>query len=813
MQPVTTYTMNKFLLSFSFLLAISSVCFALPPAKITGSVRDAAHNGLPAFAVELLNATDSSLIKAAITEGDGHFELQCAGGSFLLRCNREGYKMCYSALFRVATSSNYTAPDLVLEKEVAKLKEVTVTSKKPMIEVKADKMVFNVESSINATGSNALELLQKSPGVTVDNNENISLKGKTGVKVYIDGKMTQLDSKELAAYLKNINSNDIEAIEMISNPSAKYDASGNAGVINFRLKKNKKLGTNGSASATYILGMTPKANGSVNLNYRNKKVNLFGNFVADAGKREGHLDLDRIQNDTSYLQKSTQWTDKRTVSLKAGADYFMTSTQTFGALVTTNVSDQFSTSESNTYIYDKSGNFVKQLHANNDVPGSRTNNNMNLNYRYADTMGRQLNIDADYGIFRGRGKGWQPNYYLNGNKALLYQVINESYTPTNIDIYTAKADWEQRLGKGTLGLGGKIAYVTTANTFDFFNVVNDEPVKVLSRSNSFKYTENVNAAYANYNNNLTKKLSLQAGLRLENTASKGELTRADGIKQTDDTVKRSYTDLFPSAALTYNANKNNSFSLTYSRRIDRPTYQDLNPFESKIDELTYQKGNAFLRPQYTNTVELTHSFMSALNTTIGYSRVTDYATEITDTVLNASYLQARNLATQQIFSANIGAGIPFAKWWTGYVNVWFNYMILDGKIGTNTVRQELPMYGAYMQHSFSLRKNYSIEVSGWYNGPSVWGATWKVKPMGSLDLGAQKQFWNKNATIKLSITDAFWTSYWRSENHFGGLDVVGSGKDESRTLRLSFSYRFGSSQVAAARERRTGLEAEKGRIR
>ncbi len=798
-----------------FLLFTGFVCLAQSPIRISGTVKDASGKGFPTVSVALLNAKDSSLAKAGITDIDGLYELQIAvGGNYLVRFNFNDYPISYTAAFTLETGASFHVPELALKKDATKLKEVTVSSKRPMVEMKEGKMVFNVEGSINATGSNALELLQKSPGIVVDNNENISMKGKTGVKVFIDGKMTQLDSKELAAYLKNINSNDIEAIEMISNPSAKYDASGNAGVVNFRLKKNKKYGTNGSINLTAIQGVTPKANGSVNLNYRNMKVNVFGNFGAAGGRREGTLDLDRTQNDTNYNQKSMQWHDDRSINLKAGADYFMSSRQTIGFLVTSNISDKVMSGVSNTNIYGPDGNFVKKLTANNDAPGSRTHNNVNLNYKYADTAGRQLNIDADYGLFRGRGNSWQPNYYTGFNGATISTVINESYTPTDIDIYTVKADWEQRLGKGTLGLGGKVSYVTTGNTFDFYNVVNDEPIKVLSRSNTFRYTENVNAAYANYNNNISEALSLQAGLRMENTASKGELTRADNIKQADDTVIRNYTNLFPSAALNYNLNKNNGLSLVYSRRIDRPTYQDLNPFESKLDELTYQKGNAFLRPQFTNNIELAHSYKNALVTTIGYSHVHDFATEVTDTISgNASFLQQRNIATQQIVSLNVGSPIPIAKWWSGYANVWVNHTFFDGKIGTNAVKRELTMYGAYMQHSFTLKKNYSIEVSGWYSGPSIWGVTWQVKPMGSLDIGAQKQFWNKNATLKLSVSDLFYTGYWRSRTDFGGLAVTGSGKDENRTVRLSFSYRFGSSQVASARQRKTGTDSESERIK
>ena len=806
--------MKTTLLSFFLILLGLATAYGQEPTKIAGIVKDAAGKGLPAASIYILKSTDSSLIKTDITEDNGRFEITVPeGGKYLIRYYYASYQTKYEGPFTVAPGSTFTAPDAVLQKDNTKLKEVTISSKKPLIEVKADKVVFNVESSINATGSDGFELLRKSPGITVDNNDNISMKGKTGVKIYVDGKMTQLDAKELAAYLKNINSNDIEAIEMISNPSAKYDASGNAGVINIRLKKNKKIGTNGSVNLNVIQGITPKVNGSANLNYRDKKINVFGNIGGATGKHDGHLNLDRLQNDTNYIQRTFHRNDERSINIKAGIDYFINSKSTIGALVTTNVSDNTDTKNSTTLISDRQNNFVKKLTAYNTIPGSRTNNNANLNYKYADTNGHELNADADYGLFRGRGSSLQPNYYNDKNNNLLYSVINQNYTPTDIDIYTLKADWEQRLGKAKLGLGGKVAYVTTKNTFDFYDVVNDQPVKDLSRSNQFKYTENVNAAYANYSRELSTKVSIQAGVRVENTQSKGELSRANNTTQADDTVTRSYTDLFPSAAVTWTINKKNTLNLTYSRRIDRPTYQDLNPFEVKMDELTYQKGNAFLRPQYTQTVELAHTFMGFLNTAAGYSFVNDYSTEVTDTVKNGGFIQQKNVGTQQMFSFNIGSPLQIKKWWQGYVYLWYNYQILEGIVGKTHLQVGIPSYGAYMQQSFTLGKTYSAELSGFINGPSVWGATWVTKPMGGLDIGFQKQLWDKKATLKLTFTDVFFTNPWRSHVDFGGMVVTGSGNWESRTARISFTYRFGSNQISSARERKTGMESEEGRIK
>lgn len=797
------------------LSSLLNITIAQTSSTIKGKISDNNGKALQSVTVSLLKSTDSSLVKADVSDANGVFEMVYGKeGKYLLSYIMIGFERTYSSVFEVKNGQGFDAGSITLQPAATKLQDVTVTSRKPMIEIKADKTVFNVENSINATGSNALELLQKSPGIQVDNNENISMKGKTGVRIYVDGKMTQLGSQDLAAYLKSINSNDVEAIEMISNPSARYDASGNAGIINIRLKKNKRYGTNGSVNLGLVQGVTPKGNGSVSLNYRDKKVNLFSNVGTNIGRYENTLDLYRIQLDSLYDQKSTNWSNNKSVNAKLGADLFLNSKNTLGFLVTTNFSDNDWSSASNTNIsYNPTKQFVKKLVALNTIPGSRTNMNSNINYRYAGTSGKEINFDADYGLFRGTGRSFQPNNYLDNSGNMLSQVINRNYTPTDIDIYTAKVDVDQPKWKGKLGYGAKFSYVKTKNTFDFFNDINGVPVKVLSRSNSFTYKENVNAAYVNYQRQFSPKWSLQTGLRMEQTNSEGVLTRADGIVQSDNTVKRSYLDFFPSAALTWTVNQKNTLNLTFSRRIDRPTYQDLNPFENKLDELTYEKGNAFLRPQYTNTVELSHTFKYMLNTTIGYSHVKDFATQTTDTTNNATYVQQRNLATQRILSFSIGSPLPIAKWWNGYANVWYNYQMFKGKIGDNEIKTDIPIFGAYMQHTFTLGKGYTGELSGWFSGPNVWGATWRTRSQGGIDLGVQKQILKKQGTVKLSVTDIFLTNPWTATSNFGGLYIKGGGRWESQTVRMSFTWRFGNNQVKAARQRQTGLESEAKRIK
>ena len=808
--------MKKFL-SMLVLASFSFCGFAQNGGKISGAIQSKeTGKNIESATIYLLKAVDSSLIKAAVTDKEGIFIFEnVKDGTYLISATSVGYSKIYSGPFEINPSSlSKEIGVLQLNTSKKDLAAVTVISKKPLIEIKADKIVFNVESSINSTGSNALELLQKSPGILVDNNDNISMKGKSGVKIYVDGKMTQLDTKSLADYLRGINSSDIESIEMISNPGAKYDASGNAGVINIRLKKNKKFGTNGNTSIGYAQGKTPKGDASVSLNYRNKKINIFSNVSGSMGNYENALNIYRIQSDSIYDQHTLITSKRKNANIKAGVDYFINNKNTVGFLVTSNFSNgSFNTAGNTLVFYRPTNQFIKTLEASNHVPGDRTNANFNINYRYADTSGKEISFDGDYGLFRSSSNSYQPNDYYGADKNLLYSIITGNNAPTNIDIYTAKLDVEQKFLKGKIGYGAKFAYVKTDNVFDFFNYENNVPVKSLDESNGFVYIENVNAAYINYNREFNSKWSLQAGLRMEQTNSKGSLTRANDSIAADDVVKRSYVNLFPSAALSYNVNEKNSIGLTYSRRIDRPDYQDLNPFENKLDQLTYEKGNAFLKPQYTDNVEINHTYKSKLITTFGYSHVKDYTTQVTTAVNgNATFVQQKNIATQQLLSFNMGTPLKISKWWNGYASIWYNYQFVKGAYNNYSIRVSSSNYGAYMQHSFTLGKDYSSEISGWYNGPGLEG-TWKRKAMGGMDAGIQKLFLKKRASLKLSVTDIFHTIKFKAESNFGGTNLHIDNSRESRTVRLNFSYRFGNSQVKAARQHKTGLESEGNRIK
>jgi len=814
------HIIKKMTLSKLIVLLLFVICSFRVDAQLKLTIKGVVLNDkeavIPFANVSLLNAKDSSLLMQVVAGENGKYEIVSSSqGDFILKYESMGYKPGFSSSFILKERQSYEASPVQLKRVSYNLDNVTVISSKKSIQVTAGKMVFNVQNSINSTGSNALELLQKTPGIQLDNNDHITYKGKAGLQIYIDGRMTRLSNDDLALYLKSINSSDIDAIEIINNPGAEYDASGNAGVINIKLKKNKNFGTNGNFTIGLSEGKTPKGNDAVSVNYRNSKINIFSNAGINYGRSETDIHAQRIQKDTTYDQRLKILSTPINYNIKAGADYFINSRQIIGAMITSNFSTEDYRSSSNTGIsYKPTNSYIKNLVATNNIPRKRDNADFNLNYKYSDTSGREVNFDADYGFYRNRAQSQQNNYYMDKNENLLSQVLTLNNTPTNIDIYTARLDVSLPLKMGSIAYGAKVSYVKTDNTFDLFNIISGNAVIAADNSYNFIYCENVNAVYLNYKRKFSPKLTMLAGFRTEQTHSDGMLTRTDGINQPDSRIIRNYLDFFPNAALTWSVNADNTFNIFYNRRIDRPSYQDLNPFEIKLDELSYVKGNPFLRPQYTNNFEVVYTWKTKINTSIEFSHVKDYATQTTDTLNNYTYVQQKNLATQNIATASIGSPITFRKWWQGYVNLWFNYQAFKGQVKDNYLDRKMAGYGAFIQQTFSLGNGYTADLNGWFKGPSALTPTFLAKAQGAVNIGLQKNLFGKRATLKLIATDIFRTSTpLKAKSDFGGLQINLSVLRESQTARISFTYSLGSSKIKESRKRQTASETEMKRVK
>lgn len=791
-------------------------------SKITGEIKDNSGKAISAATIILHAAKDSALVKTAVSDAKGSYEmLQVKPGSYFVRSSVVSMQKTNSAVFEVKENQTVTAPAITTEPTAKSMEAVVVSSKKPIVEVKADRTILNVEGTINAVGNDALELLRKSPGVMVDKDDNLSLAGKNGVQVYIDGKPTPLSGADLASYLKSLQSTQIESIELITNPSAKYEAAGNAGIINIRLKKDKTIGTNGSVNAGYNIGNYSKYNGGLSLNHRNKKMNLFGTYNFNQGINLMKFKLYREQADTIFDQTNTMLNrNKYGHNYKAGADFFINKKNTIGFIVNGNVSaNTMETEGPMNIIYKPTNTVSRMLIASNENISERNNINANLNYRYVVFGGTELNIDADYGFFKIRSNQFQPNDYYNaGGNVKLYSNVYRMISPTDIDIYSVKADYERNFYKGRLGIGGKIGFVETDNDFRRYDVNGSNEVYDKDKSNRFKYKENINAAYVNYNRAF-KGFMVQFGLRVENTISDGTSmglkynSTTSSYENYDSSIHRNYTGLFPSAAITFNKNPMSQFGITYSRRIDRPAYQDLNPFEFKLNDYTFMKGNTSLRPQYTNSFGFTHTYKYKLNTQLNYSHVKDIFTQLPDTTEGSkSFLTKKNLATQDIISLNISYPFQY-KWYSFFVNVNSYYSMYKADFGGGDRKVNLDVFALsfYMQNSFNLGKGFKAELSGFYTSPTIWQGTFKSIAMYSIDGGLQKSIFKGKGTVKASVSDMFRIMKWQGNTNFSGQYTEASGRWESRQFKLNFSYRFGNSQVKAARQRKTSIEDENKR--
>lgn len=801
--------MKKFLLS---LFAVMGLAAHSQSYKVSGKITSDKAEKLAGVSVMLFS--ENKMIKAEITNADGVYAFQnIKPGTYSVKASFLGYEEAAVQSVTVA-DQNVELPQIALKETVTQLSEVVVKKEKPMIQVLADKTVFNIENTINAVGNSGFELLRKAPGVVIDNNDNLIVEGKSGVLIYIDGKQSFLSGSDLTNYLKTIQANDIEAIEIITQPSSKYDAAGNAGIVNIKLKKNKNFGTNGTITSGLNVGKFGTAVNSVSVNNRNKKNNIYGNYSTRFGRGYNFINLNRYQNGQVFDSKSESIFEVNANNLKVGYDYFANAKNTFGIVLTGNFNNAYNDGSTRTPIRPQGAAANTQiLNSQNNVHNKTYNIYSNLNYKYQGANERTFNVDLDFGKFNSDRGNFQPNYYYDPTETIVMnQSIIAQKTPIDIAISSLKSDYEQQWLKGKIGVGFKTSIVKTENVFDVYDLTSGTPDYDEDASNTFDFSENINAVYANYNRNF-KKINFQLGLRMENTNSDGKLTTvsSNNANNPNARVKRNYTDFFPSGGITYLMNDNNSFALIYSRRIERPSYQSLNPFKNQLDALSYSQGNPFLQPQYTDNVKLSHTYKYKLISSFSYSYISDFFAQVSVADGDISYLTSKNVADNEIFNLSVSYPFKVSKWWNVYASVtgfYSRYIPTDPSF--TAIDQET--LNLYAQNTFNLPAEITMEVSGWYNSPSVWGGTYRTSSLGSLDLAFQRKFLNKKLNARIAFSDIFYTSPWTGETEFGDVVIYGDGGNDSRQVRFSLSYNFGRDEVKKARTRNTGVEDEKNRI-
>lgn len=803
------------LMALSLLASPALVSAQNTTGNINGTVSGSAQQKVEAATIALLKGKDSSVVKYMVADAAGKFGFEkLQPGQYLVMASAAGFVKKYSEVIALEEGQTYTIQQLLLPPATKDMAGVTVTARKPMIEQKIDRTVVNVEASVTNAGNNALEVLEKAPGVSVDKDGNISLKGKEGVMVLVDGRPTQLGAADLANMLRNMNASQLDQVEIMTNPPAKFDAAGNAGIINIKTKKLKQFGFNGSVNLGYGQGVLPKYNEGLNLNYRKGKLNLFANL--SHSRRQGFQNLDIQRNlirESSkellyYFDQRAKFNNNfNSYNAKVGADYSLSKKTTVGVVVGGMSNPGEGISKTTSHISDGAGKLQEITRSFSQGSNTFRNLTTNLNLRHQfDSTGRELTMDADYLTYRSRDNQSLFNHYGNAVGAPLRKSDTLlTYLPQDIDIYTAKADYLQPMKKGArFEAGLKTSVVRTDNNARFDTMHNGTKVYDAGRSNHFIYRENINAAYLNLSGPLGKKWNGQLGLRAEHTHATGEQ------QTTSENFTRDYISLFPTAFVQYTATEKHNFGLNYGRRIRRPNYESLNPFMEFIDRYTFQQGNPNLKPQFSHNVELSHTYRQFLTTTFNYTRTNDIIQQVIEQNVEAkeTFVKQANIADARQMGISVSAQMPIRKWWTSslYVNASDNRFegIVDGS--NVVVKARMIMLNGSQQ--FKLSQTWSAELSGFYRTRGLEGVI-LTKPVGVLNFGIGKQILNNKGSLRLNVRDVLYTQKFKAITRYGNVDAQFQEYRDSRVANLTFTYRFSKGKLnGGAPKRRTGSSSD-----
>lgn len=823
--------MKKFIALTAAVLTFTYAGFAQTNSRVKGEVKDESQKPLQGITVSLLRSKDSSLVKAAITDKSGGYLFESVkDGSYLLGISAVGYQKSYSQVVDVKESAELSIPSFSLAPEAKGLKEVTVIARKPLFEQKPDKMLVNVEASPSNAGANALEILEKSPGISVDKDGNISLKGKAGVQVFIDGKPAYLSGADLANYLRNLQGTQLDQIEIMTNPPAKYDAAGNSGIINIKTKKTKQMGYNILATAGYSQGVYASNNQNVNFNFRKNKVNLFGTLSRNERNSFQKLSIQRkFIEESSKEVKSLfeQESPMRNLNIgnngKIGADIYLSKKTTLGATVNGFYNTGMFTNNSDIDIAAPDGSLVSKANGYSKSKSNWRHFGSNINFRHQfDTTGKELSADVDYLHYNATNTQNLMNSYFDASGAPTITPDNLlGNLPQLISIYSAKTDYLHPLKKGAkFEAGLKTSFVQTDNNAVYDTLRNGAMILDSARSNHFVYTENINAAYVNYSKEFSKKFSMQLGLRLENTTAKGNSkglaysNMYNKFTSFDSTFTLNYTQLFPTVYLQYAVNEKNSFTANYGRRIRRPDYENLNPFVEFLDRYTYEQGNPNLRPQFSHNIELSHTFDNFLTTTLNYAKTNNIIQQVIEQneATNESYIKQANIANQRQYGIAVSA-FKQIKGFSGniYANVFnneFNGIVNNTMI---TMGATSAMFNGSVAYKF--KKGLTTEISGFYRTAGVDGV-FRIGAFGMMNLGASMPVFKTKGTIRLNVRDVLWSQRIKGESKFGNIDAQFQNYRDSRVATITFTYRFAKGKLNTnTRRKASGSADEQSRVK
>ncbi|MES2733271.1 MAG: TonB-dependent receptor [Bacteroidota bacterium] len=811
--------------SFAFLLllvfATLPVSAQTPEKTIYGTVKDLQNEAIPGATVYLHRAADSVLVMAGTSNSSGKFEFKgLTKQVYYLRVSSVG-SASYSGGSLTIDEQHPTIslPAILLSPSQMMLKEVTVAAKRPLLEQDIDKTIVNVEAMIGSASSNTLEVLAKTPGITVGTDGEISLNGKSGVLVLIDGRQTYLSGQDLAAYLRSLPGGSLNKLELMTNPPAKYDAAGSA-IINIRLKRNRTPGFTGDVVASYSQGKTARGNEVLNLNLNRNKINLFasagysqdGNYTDDFYHRTFY-ESNSTSTSSVQLQNHDRYTSQG-VTTRLGMDYAASPKTTYGFLVSyqnqpkqeelTYTNKSFNTSQS----LDSTGSGV----TNSDYSWENVSANLNYQHRFGQA-GREITADLNYLSYRSNSHQRLNNSVLLPDGTLSNQHEFLYVLPSDILIYTAKADYVHPLAnKAVLEVGFKSSLVSTDNDSQYYTVTTVVNRPNYGQSNHFIYWENINAAYVNTRKEW-RRIALQAGLRLENTQANGhQLGNAEVAESSFDKL---YTRVFPTAFVRYKLDTAGLYTLAISvaRRINRPNYQLLNPFVFFQDTYSYTSGNPLLKPQYHYQYELKYQHESYLGIALQYNHFTDVIFQMTQVDGNLFFTRPNNVAKGYILALAVNLSLTPTKWWRFNTNLTFANLTLRGQAYSEKLATNINNARLNVVNQFNFKKGWSAELTGYYSTKALAGQR-VTDPRYRVGAAIQKKVLKEKGSVRLVMEDIFHS--WQQNDRTVSLrqaDAYHINQSDTRRIGLAFTYRFGKETFARKRHHTdNAADTEKGRV-
>ncbi|HEV7231412.1 MAG TPA: outer membrane beta-barrel protein [Bacteroidia bacterium] len=797
---------------FLFLLLSTTACYS--QGSLKGKICDSIQVPVPFATLALLKQSDSSLVKGTLSDENGLYSFtDLAVGIYRIKVVALGFREQLSDTFRIDSTMHLSLAPIRISSSGHSLNEVSVSAIRQTIEFKNGNITVNVENSPLAKGNTVYDLLYKMPGVSIDAN-TITLQGKSGVIILIDGRTQQVSGSQLLTLLKSMNAESVEKIEILKNPPARYDASGTSGMIDIKTKKVHLLGISGSVYSSLSEGTFGNVLSGLSLNYKTKKITLFSGLDYTYNDTWVFETLNRKVtnggNQTALNESNTHLQTGAWYNYKAGADWNPDKKNTLGFKIEGESGSSLANGNGTNTISGFNDLGFDHLQALQQVPDSwgLLNNNIHAEHLF-DTSGTALNFSADYTILSEKTSSYNASRFYDAADqevlpANVFQTSNNSLTR----ILASKLDFSKHVNPTTSFESGlKLSSVDAGNQFLFEKFDNTTSLFYTdtSQTHQFSYTESTVAAYFNYLKSFGK-LNGQFGLRAENTQMQA---RSSG---STFRLNRNYLNLFPNISIQYDKSNNHNFQLNLNRRIDRPEYASLSPFRDYHDQYSYGQGNPFLLPHYSNSIEFTHSYKKMLVNSLSYTRIENVMLGYTEQNDTSKVLveNIKNMDYSESYTYSFFLQLDITQWWAMSANVVASYLTYKGDIRGKPFFTDGLYYNGYMTHTLLLPEKIKLELNSFYRGPKYNGIV-LVKERWMFSLALKRTFFQGKFDCSVGITDIFNSGAFHTQTTVGNQDWRYYATIDSRRFVLSVHYNFGKLKLSISDK--SSNEEEKGRLK